>query len=299
MAAINHADIPGFLKQRGGIGLSLYDQLIGAGHDAGTLKTVIDQTGIQVGADLNHLLITGQRPGAQPAGIGLAGYQKQLDEGADLRALNNAIANQGLVVGEKLQQKLDTQAPAPQFGNVNAARMSPIALWAASQLGITGLDSKNDLDQINTYLQNNEDPYSQQLRRANDRNDSLQNELETLAIDNRAALDKMSADNKATIDGIIGQNKAAMEALSTDFTSTINKQASQLRNISAAYEEQSRLTANLARASTPAPNPSADVPNSGDNRNTGRRTDNNSLSSLAILSGLGSASNPMSGMQLA
>lgn len=297
MAAINHADIPGWIKQQGAIGQGVYDQLVAHGHNPAVLQKVIKESGVTVGAKLNDLMINGPAPAGQ--GIGLAEYQANLDKGTDIRALNFAIEQQGRVPGEKLQALMDTQEPAPQFGNVSAARMSPVALWAASQLGITELDSSSDLNQINLYLKQNEDPYSKQTRLANARNDELQNQLDTLAIDNRAALDRMSSQNQETIDGIIAQNKKALEALSLDFTSTIEKQASQLKNISAAYEEQSRLTANLSRASTPAPNPSAAVPSSGDNRNTGRRADNNALSSLAILSGLGTAGNPMSGMQLA
>ena len=49
---INHADIPAFLRQKGGIGLEGYQKLVNFGHDPATLQKVIRDTGIQIGPKL-------------------------------------------------------------------------------------------------------------------------------------------------------------------------------------------------------------------------------------------------------
>ena len=49
---INHADIPGFLRSQGGIGLGGYQKLVNFGHDPATLQKVIRDTGIQIGPKL-------------------------------------------------------------------------------------------------------------------------------------------------------------------------------------------------------------------------------------------------------
>ena len=185
------------------------------------------------------------------------------------------------------------------FNSVEQTRMSPVGWWAAGEVGIRQLDTMNDVRQINQFLQNNEDPYSRQIRLANEQNAALQNRLANLAAENTAALEEQAAENQRYIQGILADNRKAIETLTIDFTSTIDAQASQLQNVTAAYEEQTRIAENLSRAQTPGANPSADVPLAGDNRGTTRKKEDNSLSSLAILSGLGSASNPMSGLQIA
>ena len=49
---INHADIPAFLRQKGGIGQEGYQKLVNFGHDPATLQKVIRDTGIQIGPKL-------------------------------------------------------------------------------------------------------------------------------------------------------------------------------------------------------------------------------------------------------
>jgi len=67
----------------------------------------------------------------------------------------------------------------------------------------------------------------------------------------------------------------------------------------AAYAEQARAAAALGKAFVPALEPTAATVQLGDQRLTKRDEANNSLSSLAITSSLGSNSNPLAGLQLA
>lgn len=67
----------------------------------------------------------------------------------------------------------------------------------------------------------------------------------------------------------------------------------------AAYAEQARAAAALGKAFVPALEPTAATVQLGDQRRTQRDEANNSLSSLAITSSLGSNSNPLAGLQLA
>ena len=62
---INHADIPAFLRQKGGLGIGGYQKLVDFGHDPATLQKVIRGTGIQIGPQLQATM---NKP------IGPAGY---------------------------------------------------------------------------------------------------------------------------------------------------------------------------------------------------------------------------------
>jgi len=66
-----------------------------------------------------------------------------------------------------------------------------------------------------------------------------------------------------------------------------------------AYKEQLRQADALGRAFVPNLNPSAATASLGDQRTTTRQETNNSLSDLAIVSGLGTNTNPLAGLQLA
>ncbi len=86
-----------------------------------------------------------------------------------------------------------------------------------------------------------------------------------------------------------------------------NQQASQTQDMlaqqaaaaEAAYAEQARQAAALGRAFVPALEPTAASVQLGDQRKTQREEANNTLSSLAITSSIGSNSNPLAGLQLA
>ena len=74
----------------------------------------------------------------------------------------------------------------------------------------------------------------------------------------------------------------------------------QLNAANAAREDAERRAANMRNAFVPQANPTATAASYGDQRpTTERRSSNNSLSDLNILSGLGTKTNPLAGLQLA
>ena len=79
--------------------------------------------------------------------------------------------------------------------------------------------------------------------------------------------------------------------------------ADQLATAEANYQEQQRMVGNLQSAFVPEANPNAFNAAIGDQRSDNSRPKANNrlsdLSSLSIVSGLGTASNPLSGLQLA
>ena len=126
----------------------------------------------------------------------------------------------------------------------------------------------------------------------------------------QADFSAMSATYQQQIDQLNAANAANIESLNRQYdqqTQAFNAfqdlAASQLATANANYENQRRMTENLYTAFVPEPNPSAFTASVGDQRTeTSRKTQNNKLSdlsSLSIISGLGTASNPLSGLQLA
>ena len=73
----------------------------------------------------------------------------------------------------------------------------------------------------------------------------------------------------------------------------------QLQSANAALGAAERRATNMATAFVPQANPTALSVQYGDARSSTRKKENNQLSDLTILSGLGSTSNPLAGLQLA
>ena len=73
----------------------------------------------------------------------------------------------------------------------------------------------------------------------------------------------------------------------------------QLKSANAARSAAEKRASNLRNAFVPTANPNALSVLYGDNRRADRRREDNQLSDLSILSGLGTTSNPLAGLQLA
>ncbi len=108
--------------------------------------------------------------------------------------------------------------------------------------------------------------------------------------------------NTANAANIAGLNQRYDEQ-ATAFSEFQTLASDQLATAEANYQDQLRMTQNLQTAFVPTPNASAAAAAIGDQRpeTTRRARDNrlSGLSSLSIVSGLGTASNPLSGLQLA
>ena len=86
----------------------------------------------------------------------------------------------------------------------------------------------------------------------------------------------------------------------TDFNTAQAFTQEQLSNANAAFLLQQQRNANLQNAYVPGANPNALSVGYGDNRkNKKRQESNNQLSDLTLMSGLGTQSNPLAGLQLA
>ena len=111
-----------------------------------------------------------------------------------------------------------------------------------------------------------------------------------------ANLNQANAANVATL-------TAQYDAQATEFSEFQTLAADQLATAEANYQEQARMVGNLQSAFVPEANPSAFNAAIGDQRADDSRPKRSNklsdLSSLSIVSGLGTASNPLSGLQLA
>ena len=71
-----------------------------------------------------------------------------------------------------------------------------------------------------------------------------------------------------------------------------------LQSANTAFADQQRIAGNIAKAYVPGANPSAALPAIGDQRSSNRDVQNNRLSDLTVLSGIGKQRNPLVGLQL-
>ena len=108
--------------------------------------------------------------------------------------------------------------------------------------------------------------------------------------------------NEANAANIAGLN-AQYDQQAAEFADFQAVAAGQLATAEANYQEQQRMVGNLQSAFVPGANPSAFNASVGDQRADDSRPKRSNklsdLSSLSIVSGLGTAANPLSGLQLA
>lgn len=95
------------------------------------------------------------------------------------------------------------------------------------------------------------------------------------------------------------QMQADLVAQQQNFAAQQQQMQKKLAAQQAAYEKQAQLTANAQRAYTPAPEATATETTTTDSGIGIRRNARSGLSSLAIIEGLGTNANPLSGLQLA
>ena len=138
---------------------------------------------------------------------------------------------------------------------------------------------------------------SEQLRQQ--QADQYQADFSAMSTTFQQQIDQLNSANAANLQSLNRQYDQQTQA----FNAFQDLAASQLATAEANYQNQLRMTENLYTAFVPEPNPSAFTASVGDQRTeTSRKTQNNKLSdlsSLSIISGLGTASNPLSGLQLA
>ena len=123
-------------------------------------------------------------------------------------------------------------------------------------------------------------------------------QIDTPSIDDRLneIIDSLTLDFENRYSGL----EDLLMQQQTNFQSSLDAMAQQSQAAQAAYQQQLLLAQNTARAYVPQAEKSAATAQIGDQREiASRKADDNNLSNLSILSGLGTASNPLSGLQLA
>ena len=171
--------------------------------------------------------------------------------------------------------------------SANDLRQINQAQAAATALGIRAIDSQNDIRQIREYQAANpiepKTPAAPVAPAA-----PVQPTLEDLLIQQQATFD-------ARINELQGQLGQADQA----YVNAQNQMQAQLQAATAATQSAEQRAANMRNAFIPQANPSAMSVAYGDQRKNNRSQANNQLSDLTIMSGLGTASNPLAGLQLA
>lgn len=163
---------------------------------------------------------------------------------------------------------------------------------AAQAIGIKSIDSQNDIRQIREYNTNNtgKTPGSTPVDVKSDPQMGItpQPTLQDLMLRQQAGFESQIA----SLTGQLGQAQGAYAAAQ-------QQMQAQLQAATVATQAAEQRAANMRNAFVPQANPSAMSVAYGDQRKTNRNQANNQLSDLTIMSGLGTASNPLAGLQLA
>jgi len=160
----------------------------------------------------------------------------------------------------------------------------------------------------------------------NKQSNDLLSQMKIMQANHGNELNSLRSGFESTISGIVKESDKRygnLQAESDKRISTLNNLMLQQRNdfktqydaqlqafnnlntqygeISQAYQDQQQKAANAANAFVPDPVAAANTPLMGDQRAEagGRKKSDNTLSSLTILSGLGTTGNPTAGLQLA
>ena len=198
---------------------------------------------------------------------------------------------------------------------VERALSDPSYLRVANIIGITNLDSNNDVNQIEDYIRKNGDPYQNALDAANQATADIQarsvQNLNDLTIGFQQSIASMQAnfDSKyANLQAKADERYANLNNVLIQRTDAFNQQLKesndQLLEMTDSYNEQVRVAGNQARANVPVPNQGAQGATAGDDRlnlfnNTVRRKKETDAKDLSILTGIGSQGNPLAGLQIA
>ena len=140
--------------------------------------------------------------------------------------------------------------------------------------------------------------YQQQFADAQAKTDEFINKTAEQIQSMQLDFSQQLADQQSSADERIASLNDLMLQQQQQSESTFDLLQQQSQAAQAAYQEQLRQANALAKAYVPTMESSASSAQLGDTR-TGASADTNSLSNLAIVSGLGTNSNPLAGLQLA
>ena len=238
--------------------------------------------GLGTGSKVNGKDISGAQQNIAKA-LGIKGVDSQSDL-QQIQAYNASQTNNPNTMSQlsfsQEQKNIAKLLGINVLDSANDLRQINEAQAAASALGIQGIDSQNDIRQIREYNAANP-PVSAQPTPAAPT-------LEDLLIQQQAGFDAQIAG----LEGQLGQANSAYAAAQ-------QQMQAQLQAATAATFAAEKRAANMRNAFVPQANPSAMTVAYGDQRINNRDRANNQLSDLTIMSGLGTASNPLAGLQLA
>lgn len=197
-----------------------------------------------------------------------------------------------------------------------AALRNPSYLRVANIIGISNLNSNNDVDAIEDYIRKNGDPYENQLAAANkaltdiraksvEDLRSLTQTFESRIADMNAGFDRRYTNLQQSATARYNKLNDVLISQQQDFATQRTALQGQLQAAQDINAEQTRIAAAQANAYVPDANPSAMSAAAGDDRQDmnnsaqKRRAEDNTLSNLAVLTGLGTQANPLSGLQIA
>lgn len=194
------------------------------------------------------------------------------------------------------------------------ALSNPSYLRVANIIGISNLNSDNDVASIEDYLRKNGDPYENALnaatKAAQDVRAKSAQDLRTLTDSFTSRIASMNRDFDTRYGNLQQQANDRYNSLNqvlisrtNSFNQQLEDAAAQNTELQGLYAEQQRLAANQATAYVPDANPGAQSAAAGDDRanlfSTTAKKKTNELNSLSILSGLGTQANPLAGLQIA
>ena len=160
----------------------------------------------------------------------------------------------------------------------------------------SGLDTASELDnrnveQANQYQEIIDGLMAQQATQQS----SFDSALAAQSANSAASLGQLNDLFAAQYSGLEQQ----MAAQQQDFNNAQAFTNQQLNAANNAFLREQQRSANLGNAYIPQANPTALSIGYGDGRTTRRKQDDNQLSDLTLMSGLGTQSNPLAGLQLA
>lgn len=165
----------------------------------------------------------------------------------------------------------------------------------AAALGLRRLDSQNDLAKIEQYYQENPNawtPPGDEQPSGGDDYSWIDQPVTVNPIADYIPQSDPFADQMAELQAAYNNQLAELQGQQSFFNQ-------QLSTANAARADAENRANNMRNAFVPQANPTALSAAYGDDRSSTRQRNNNQLSDLSILSGLGTTSNPLAGLQLA
>ena len=226
-----------------------------------------------------------------------AGYSSRFLGNGDSADSQGALA----VYTNDYDDNWDSYEPMRDRANYGIFQTGPTAAQqAASAAAAPPIRSTGEYDNIISSLKVDQAAALAQANKyAEQQAQQYQTQTAALTKDFEGQIVSLNEANAANVASL----NAQYDQQATQFAEFQTLAADQLATAEANYQEQQRMVGNLQSAFVPEANPNAFAASVGDQRSDDSRPKRSNklsdLSSLSIVSGLGTTSNPLSGLQLA